>query len=390
MDNKKEKINKLLTRGVEAIYPSPDFLKDRLLKREKMVIYMGIDPTGPSIHLGHASILLKLKEFADLGHKVIILIGDFTAMIGDPDKITTRKKLSRQEVLENCKNYKKQIKQIFGNTPFGMVYNSKWFSKMKMSDVLDLTSEFTVSQMMERDMFSERSKVGLPVYINELLYPMMQGYDSTQINCDVEIGGNDQTFNMMVGRQLSKRFLNKEKIVIALKLLVDPKGKKMGKTEGNMIRLDDKPSDMYGQIMSWPDELISPAFEICLDLEQSEVDKILKKDPLESKMILAKLITAMLSGDKKAELAENDFINKFQKKTKPLEMPVVKAQKGDDLKEILLSLGCIKSKSEFKRLITGGGVSFNDQKIKDLNYLLKENGILKIGKKNFFEIKLKN
>ena len=241
------KINELLTRGVENIYPKPEFLKERLESGDKLKIYLGIDPTGPTLHLGHVSSMIKLRQFQNLGHQVILLIGSFTAMIGDPtDKMAVRKQLTREQVLQNCKNYLDQASVILnfeGANPAQVKYNDEWLGKLNFHEVIELASHFTVQQMLERDMFEKRINDGKPVHLHEFLYPLMQGYDTVAMDVDGEVGGNDQTFNMLAGRTLLKQMKNKEKFVITTRLLVDSQGSKMGKTTGNMIALADSPEE---------------------------------------------------------------------------------------------------------------------------------------------------
>jgi tyrosyl-tRNA synthetase len=246
MEEYKQK--ELLERGVSAIYPSREFLEKKINSGKKLTLYLGIDPTGPTLHLGHFIQLKKMAEFQKAGHQIIILIGDFTAMIGDPtDKKSTRQPLSRKQVLNNLKDYKKQISKIIsfkGKNKAKIRFNSKWLKKMNFENVLSLASNMTVQQMLERDMFKKRMDEGRPVSIHEFLYPLMQGYDSVVMDVDGEVGGNDQTFNMLCGRDLMKTLKNKEKFVVTTKLLEDNQGQKMGKTEGNMVALSDNPAQM--------------------------------------------------------------------------------------------------------------------------------------------------
>src|SRR3989339_591169 len=262
-----QKINELLTRGVENIYPKKDFLEAKLKSGKPITLYTGYDPTAPTLHIGHGITMMKLRQFQDLGHKVIMLIGDFTGMIGDPtDKGAARQKLTREQVLANCKNYQEQASSILnfeGANPVAVKYNSEWLGKMNFAGILELTSHFTVQRMMERDMFEKRQEENKPIYLHEFLYPVMQAYDSVAMEVDGEVGGNDQTFNMLAGRDLMKDLQGKEKFVLTMKLLVDSTGKKMGKSEGNMIALADKPEDMFGKVMSWTDEMILKGFELC-------------------------------------------------------------------------------------------------------------------------------
>ncbi|HRY62325.1 MAG TPA: tyrosine--tRNA ligase [Candidatus Paceibacterota bacterium] len=395
MENK-EQINDVITRGVENIYPSADFLRAKLERGEKLTIYLGIDPTGPTLHLGHAIALKKLSEFQALGCKIIMLIGDFTAMIGDPtDKKATRKQLTREEVLNNCKLYKKQASVFLnfkGDNPAELKYNSKWLAKMNFEDVLNLASKMTVSQMLERDMFENRMKEGRPIFLHEFMYPLMQGYDSVAMDVDGEVGGNDQTFNMLVGRNLLKELKNKEKFVLTMKLLTDNSGTKMGKTEGNMLSLIDDANMMYGKVMAWEDSLMWNAFVLCTNVDAEEIEKMKAevsggKNPRDIKMRLAYEIARIYYGDSKAKKAEKEFVKTFQKKETPDEMEEIKVNVGDLLADVLVVRGFVKSKSDFRRLVEEGAVTIDGEKISDFQIKIeKTNVVLKIGKKRFIKL----
>jgi tyrosyl-tRNA synthetase len=317
-----KKIDELLSRGVENIFPNKEFLKAKLMRGERVTLYLGIDPTGPTLHMGHVIPLKKLAEFQKLGHQIILLIGDFTAMIGDPtDKAAVRKQLTHEQVLENCKEYQKQASTIIsfsGSNKALFKFNSTWLSKMNFADVLSLASNMTVDQMLKRDMFDRRTQEGKPIYIHEFMYPLMQGYDSIAMDVDGEIGGNDQTFNMLTGRDLMKSLKNKEKFVIASKLLTDSSGKKMGKTEGNMVSLDQTPEDIFGRVMSWTDELIIPGFEIITDIPLDEIEGMKQAlasgaNPRDLKVRLAEEVVALVHGKAIAEKARQSFENTFKK-----------------------------------------------------------------------------
>ena len=322
----------LLERNIDSVYPSKDALEKKLLAKTKLKIYLGIDPTSPEIHIGNAIALWKLKEFQDVGHSVILLIGDFTGRIGDPsDKSALRKKLGKKEVLENAKEYKKQASKIInfsGNNPAKLEFNSKWLSKLNLEDILELTANFTVQQMIERDMFQKRLADKKPIRIHEFLYPLLQGYDSVAMDVDVEVGGTDQTFNMLVGRDLMKIMKNKEKIVLTLPLLEGTDGRKMSKSYGNTITLNDSPNDMYGKVMSVNDELITKYFELCTNLPAKNIEKTSAEfknkssNPMVLKKKLAFEITKTYHGEREAKEAETEFINVFQKgeRTKDIEI----------------------------------------------------------------------
>lgn len=390
-------IEEILSRGVEKIYPSKEFLKSKMLKGERLSIYLGIDPTGPSLHLGHLIPLLKLSKFQKLGHQIILLIGDFTAMIGDPtDKTATRRKLSRDEVLENLKEYQKQASKFIsfnGTNKALFKFNSEWLSKLNFEQVLDLASNMTVQQMIERDMFSTRMKEGKPIYIHEFLYPLMQGYDSVALNVDGEIGGNDQTFNMLTGRNLIKIFKNKEKFVISTKLLSDSSGKKMGKTEDNMISLKDDSIEMFGKVMSWSDEMIVPGFEVITQSSPTELESIKNsitsgQNPRDFKIRLAKELVSICYGIESAERAQESFENIFTKGGVPEDVEEVTVTTDSMLVEVLLSKKIISSKSEWRRLVSEGAVTKMDTEKKVENPdEIAELGVYKIGKRRFVKIK---
>jgi tyrosyl-tRNA synthetase len=316
-------------------------------------------------------------------------------MIGDPDKTSVRKPLSRKQVLHNAALYKKQA-SVFLKFGFGgakIQYNSKWLAKMKFSDIVDLASKTTVDQMLKRDMFQKRMSEKKPIYNHEFLYPLMQGYDSVALDVDGEIGGNDQMFNMLVGRDLEKTILNKEKFVIATKLLTDTSGTKMGKTEGNMVALNDTPEEMLGKIMSWTDGMILPAFEICTDVPMEEIEKIKKEmesgaNPRDAKMRLAKEIVTIYHGEAKAKKAEENFIETFKKGGVPENIEEIKAENSKLLSEVLLGAKVVDSKSDFRRLVLEGAVSdaVSGEKITDPNYKIGKGITLRVGKKRFVKI----
>ncbi len=393
-------IDNVLSRGVEAIFPNKDFLKSKMMKGERLSFYLGVDPTGKTLHLGHAIPLKKLGQLQKLGHKIIFLIGDFTAMIGDPtDKSATRKKLTREEVLNNCKEYQKQASNFIsfkGSNKAELKFNSTWLSKMNFNDVLELTSLMTVDQMLKRDMFAKRVEENKPIYIHEFLYPLMQGYDSVAMDVDGEVGGNDQTFNMLTGRDLLKTIKNKEKFVIASKLLTDSSGKKMGKTEGNMVSLDQSPEDMFGKVMSWSDELIAPGFEIVTDISMEEIEKIKNEiqsgaNPKDFKITLAKKVVAMVHGEEEANKAEQNFIKTFSKGEIPEDIQTIEIQKDIQLREALVKEGIVSSNSDWKRLIDGKAVTHagTDEVIEDAYVKLDKDSTLRIGKKRFVKVIVK-
>lgn len=381
------KVQHLLSKGVENIFVK-ESLKNKLLSGKRLKVYLGIDPTGPTLHMGHTIPMMKLKEFQDLGHQVILLMGDFTAMIGDPtDKASVRKQLTHKQVLTNLKNYKKQASKFLnfgGKNPALIKFNSKWLMKMNFAEVLELSSKITVDQMLKRDMFVRRHEEGKPIFGHEFFYPLMQGYDSVAMDVDVEVGGNDQTFNMLVGRDLVSEILKKDKSVIAMKLLADNTGKKMGKTEGNMVSFQDSPEDMFGKVMSWNDSLIQVGFELCTFLEEKDLPNL--NDPKNAKMQLAFEIVKIYHGEKKAESAKADWVSKFEKKEIPDELISIKGT--GLLLDILVENKLILSKNQARRLFEEGAILdlISKEKIKDIKYEVKKGNKFKIGKKLFIEI----
>lgn len=395
MDKKelKTKIDELLTRGVEKIYPSKEALREILMSDKKLKIYNGIDPTG-KLHIGHAVVLRKLRQFQDLGHEIIVLIGDFTARIGDPtDKSATRKQLTKEEVEKNAEDYKKLIGKILDTSKSNLrfLHNEKWTNQLKPVNLLELLSNFTYQQFIERDMFQERIKNNKEIYLHEFLYPAFQAYDAVTMDVDLQIGGNDQIFNMLAGRTLMKKLKNKEKFVLATKLLTDSSGKKMGKTEGNVVNLDDKPTDMYGKIMAFSDKLILPGFELLTDISSDEItimEKELGKElnPRDAKARLAFEIVKMLNSEKEAQDASESFDKVFKDKQNPENMEEVKIENDSlSLIDLVIKSGLVKSNSDARRLIDQGAIKINGAKRTDAfeKIDITESLTMQIGKYRF-------
>jgi len=398
-----EKINQILSRGtIVEILPDKEEFRKKLFSGKKMRFYIGFDATSPTLHLSHAKNIMLMEKFRKLGHEVIILFGDFTARIGDPTgENSVRKQLGRKEVVANVKKWKQLIKPLmnfndFKNPP-KILYNNDWLSKLKMEDLINLAGNFTVQRLLERDMFEKRIKDQKPIYLNEFLYPLMQGYDSVAMDVDVEVCGTDQIFNALAGRDLMKKIKNKDKFVVAVTLMENPKtGELMSKSKGTGVFLDAQPKEMYGQIMAQPDEMIKILFVNNTYLGLEEIEKIMAEpNPRDAKARLAYEITKIFYGDKEAKRAEDEFNKIHREKELPDEMEIFETSKKIlPVMDLLCDSGLVPSKSEAKRLIEAGGVlqivNGNESKITDWrgNIELKDNMIIKKGARNFRRIKL--
>lgn len=383
-------ITNVLTRGVDKIYPSREELEKVLRSGKKLRLYQGFDPSGAHLHIGHAVAMRKLLQFQELGHHVIFLIGDFTGMIGDPTgKQAARKRLTRDEVLINAKAYKDQAGKILcfdGENPVEIKFNNDWLSKLTFADVIELTSQFSVQQMIERDMFQARLKNNQEISLVEFLYPVMVAYDAIAMNVDLELGGSDQTFNMLAGRRLHERTLHKQKFVMTVPLLTDAKGTKIGKTEGNVIGITDPPNVLYGKIMALGDEAIVNCFTLLTDTPLEEIETMKpkmeqgKENPMTFKKQLAFELTKQFNDESSARAAQSAFERVFQKREVASDaIPVQAANVLDSLVQAGMS------RSEAKRLIEQGGVERNGSKISE-NQDVKKDDILRAGKKTFIKI----
>jgi tyrosyl-tRNA synthetase len=378
-------MSELLTRGVTNV--TPKALAEKRLKAGKPIrVYLGIDPTGAHLHLGHSVPLRKLQAFADEGNEVIFLIGSFTAMIGDPsgqDKM--RSAMTKEEVEQNFEEYKKQAEKVLDFSKIKIVYNHEWLEKLGFADIAKLASHVTVQQMLERDMFDKRIKEGNPITVTEFLYPLMVGYDSVELDVDCELGGNDQYFNMLTGRTLQTALGKKDKFVLTTKLIEGTDGRKMSKTYNNCIYLDDSANDMFGKTMSIKDELMEVYFECCTDVPMDEVEKILAGKPRDAKVRLAKEIVTLYHSAKDADAAETNFDTVFKDGGVPDDMPEATVKKGSTVIDVLVAEGLISSKSEARRLIEQGGIKKDDTAI-DLIEAKIEEGIYKVGKRKFLKV----
>lgn len=392
-----DKIDELLTRGVDKIYPSKEELEKVLRSGKKLRVYQGFDPTTPELHIGHMVGLRKLRQWQDLGHEVIFLIGDFTGMIGDPTgKYSERKVLTKEEVLQNAKTYKEQASRILrfdGINPVVIKYNSEWLEKMSALEFLRLSHYVTAAQIIERDMFQKRLKLDQDVFMNEFLYPFMQGYDSVAMDVDLEIGGSDQMFNMMIGRDLMHKMKRKNKFVMTIPLLTDSSGNKIGKTEGNVIALTAPPNDFYAMIMTLGDDVIVKCFEYLTDLPMEEVKDIEKRlasgeNPMLFKKKLAFTLTAMLNSKEEAQKAQENFERVVQQKEIPENIKVIKIIDDINIIDLLTQNQLVESRSSAKRLLEQGGVEVDGKKISDQTFIVnpKDGMIIRVGKRKFIRI----
>jgi len=391
-----DQIEEILTRRVEKILPTKEGLA-KLMSQKKIRLYQGFDPSSPNLHVGHLVGLLQLKSFQDLGHEVIFLIGDFTAMIGDPtDKSATRQKLSKEQVQKNAKTYKEQAGKILrfkGDNPAQMKFNSEWLEKLKFNEVLELSSNFTIQQLIERNMFQERLKQNKPIFLHEFIYPLMVTYDALAMEVDLEVGGNDQLFNMAIGRNILKERINKDKFVLTTKLLTDSQGRKIGKTTGNAINLFGDPNDLFGQIMALPDDTIIPAFKLTTTVPLDEISQFeskLDNDPMSLKKRLAFEVVKLCHGEDRTNQAQSHFQTTIQQGQTPDKVEEFSIKLGKHtLLEICQSAKVGKSNANIKRTITQGGVEFNGKKITDPNQEIDIKGgeVLKFGKRIFKKVK---
>ncbi len=375
---REEKAASALKRRVQNLFPDEKSVLSRLAGDEKLTVYWGVDPTGTEIHLGHTVQLLLLKELALLGHDIVLLIGDFTARIGDPTgKNAVRTALTDDVVRQNMETYIEQVEKILPKGMFRVVYNSEWLATLTMEQVIRLAGMVTVQQMLQRDMFQERLKDEKPIHLNEFLYPLMQGYDSVALRTDGEVGGNDQTFNMLVGRELEKEILGKDKFVLATKLLVDAAtGKKMSKSEGTLIALNDSPQEIRRKILAVDDAMVRTLFELCTEVSAEDIDRwqhegASPENPRAAKEALAAELIRMYHGEGAIDLA-----------TKPVEISF-----SGPLDKGLVVSGAASTATAAHNLINGGAVRVNDTAVTEWKHALKEGDIVSVGKGKSFKVK---
>ncbi|PBH81737.1 tyrosine--tRNA ligase [Clostridioides difficile] len=392
---------RIIMKGVDDLIDEKE-LREKLIKSEKegkpMIVKLGLDPSATDIHLGHTVVLRKMKQLQDLGHQIVIIIGDFTGKIGDPTgKSKARKALTTEQVLANAKTYEEQIFKVLDKEKTIVRFNSEWLAKLNFEDVIKLAATITVARMLEREDFKKRYEGQMPISVHEFFYPLMQAYDSIALEADIELGGTDQRFNLLMGRSLQREFGMESQIVIMMPLIEGLDGKeKMSKSLGNYIGIDEEAGIMYQKSMEIPDELIIKYYNLVTDVHPDEVNKIesqLKEgsvNPRDIKMDLAREIVTLYHGEESAKEAEERFKSVFQKGQIPEDIQTIQVKEdGFDLIEVLVSNEIVKSKSEVRRLASQGGVKVNGEKVEDLSTIVKESElVVQIGKKKFVKIEL--
>ena len=387
----KNKIEEILNRSVEEIIVKSE-LEKKLKSGKKLRVKFGIDPTGFDLHIGHAVPLRKLKQFQDLGHQVILLIGDYTAMIGDPSgRNATRPMLTREQIEENMKNYIEQASKVLNISKVEIRHNSEWYKAKKIDFMMELTGKITVARVLDRDDFQKRLKEGSDIQMQEILYPLLQGYDSVVLEADVEIGGTDQKFNLLMGRKLQKRYNKPEQDILTVPILEGTDGvKKMSKSYNNYIGLLDKAEDIFGKTMSISDNLIIKYFELVTELSSEKIQEYKKQmedgeNPRNIKIKLAYELTKLYYGKEGAKLGQEQFEKIIKNKGIPDEIKELKPN-NYDLITVLIEAKFCTSKSDARRQIEQGGVKVNEEKIDDVNYQTKPNGIIQKGKRFFLRV----
>jgi len=391
-----------ISRGAEEIIQADELkklLEWSITNKTPLIVKQGFDPTAPDIHIGHMVSIRKLRAFQKLGHRVVFLIGDYTGLVGDPSgRNSARKKMTEEEVLANAETYKKQIYKVLDPDTTEIRFNSEWFKKMDFAGVLELTSQYTIARILERDDFEKRFKAGNPISVMEFLYPLMQGYDSVALKANIELGGTDQKFNLLVGRVLQERYGLKPQVILTLPLLVGTDGvEKMSKSLGNYIGINDDPKDIYGKAMSIPDNQILNYFTLATEVDSNRLSQIQKElenpsvNPMTLKKELAFNLVELYHGKSDAEAARDDFEMKFSKREIPEDIPelaISNDEKNIWIAKVIVESGVANSNSAALRLVKGGGVQLNGAKVtdKDFQLDLSVENIIKIGKKNFFKI----
>ncbi len=388
----------VIKRGVIELLPEEEMVQkiERSIKKNKpLIIKQGFDPTAPDIHLGHTVGIRKLRQFQELGHQVVVIIGDYTAMVGDPsEKKSTRPRLTHEQVMEHAQTYQEQFFKILDRDKTEVRFNGDWFRKMTFEEIMNLAGKFTVARMLERDDFSKRFREQLPISIHEFFYPLMQGYDSVVINADVELGATEQKFNLTIARQIQKEYGVEPQVVLTMPVLEGLDGKqRMSKSLGNYIGVDEAPAEMYGKTMSIPDDIIYRYFELITDVEADELARIKSdletRNPRDLKKELGRTIVRMYHGAAAAQEAEAAFEKLFVKKDVPDDMPEMSFTDNEmRIDELMIATKTADSKGAARRLVQGGGVSIDGEKVDDPFFVVKLDAekILKVGKRKFVRI----
>ncbi|HOV24516.1 MAG TPA: tyrosine--tRNA ligase [Candidatus Marinimicrobia bacterium] len=395
----------IIKRGVEELISEEEMvrkLENSIKTHQPLRIKQGFDPTAPDIHLGHTVGIRKLRQFQDLGHTIVLIIGDYTGLVGDPSgKNETRPRLPYETLMKNAETYENQFFKILDKSKTEIHYNGEWFAKMKFDEIMNLAAKFTVARILERDDFTKRYKEGNPISLHEFFYPLMQGYDSVAIKADVELGATEQKFNLLTARDVQREYGQEPQVILTLPVLegIDG-GQRMSKSLGNYIGIDDEPDEMYGKIMSIPDNLILKYFTLVTDYSLAQLQEVKRRlndcqtNPMVLKKELARAIIKMYHSESAARQAEQNFEQIFSKKEIPDDIEEIIIPSSDlpkPLVKLLTECGAVSSNGEARRLIQQGGVRINDEKISDINYAIQNKGeyITKVGKRRFFKFIVK-
>lgn len=395
----------VIKRGTEELISEEEMvrkLENSIKTNRPLRIKQGFDPTAPDIHLGHTVGIRKLRQFQDLGHKIVLIIGDYTGMVGDPSgKNETRPRLDRKTLMKNAETYENQFFKILDKSKTEIHYNGEWFAEMKFDEIMNLAAKFTIARILERDDFTKRYKEGNPISLHEFYYPLMQGYDSVAIKADVELGATEQKFNLLTARDVQREYGQEPQVILTLPVLegIDG-GQRMSKSLGNYIGIDDEPNEMYGKVMSIPDSLILKYFTLVTDYSLDQLQELKKRlddqhtNPMVLKKELARTIIAMYHSNESARSAEQNFERVFSKKEIPADIEEIVVASSDLPKLLVKALtdcGAVASNGEARRLIQQGGVRVNDEKINDVNYTFNQKGkyITKVGKRRFIKFIVK-
>lgn len=383
--NSNIEIGDILERNVEEVIDKEN-LRGKLLSGKKLRIKFGIDPTSPNIHIGRAVVLRKLAAFQKMGHKAILIVGDFTGLIGDTsDKESERPMLTETEVKRNLKTYFEQAFKILDKKKTETYYNSAWLKKLGFKEIGELANLFGLHEFEAREVISRRLKDGKRVSLREILYPLMQGYDSVAVKADVELGGTDQRFNLLAGRVIQEKYKQTPQDIMMTGLLEGTDGRKMSSSFGNVINLTDSPRDMFGKVMALADSLIEKYFSMATDLKREEIDETLKLKPIESKQRLAFELVKMYHNEREAKKEEEFFEKTFRQKELPEDIQEIKLN-GKRLKDVLIEKNLVSSMAEYRRLMRAGAIEFEGSNVADPNFKPDRAGVLRIGKKKFIKI----